>query len=99
MSPDLNPNRHTSNSLETWIWGRVNTPANVRELFQALKQEWVAIPAQVIHNLIQSMTKRRWAVTDSWGRPSPPQLPPTDVRVTQSQNTKWLNFFLDEKSV
>ena len=35
------------------------------ELFQALKQEWVAIPVQVIHNLIQFMPKRFWTVIDS----------------------------------
>ena len=69
-------------------------PANVHELFQALKQEWVAILAQVIHNLIQSMPKRCWVVIDSRG-----EHPPTDVGVTQWHNTEWWNFFLDEKSV
>ena len=54
MSPDLNPNQHTWKELG----GRVNDLANVRELFQALWQEWVAIPAQVIQNLIQSMPMR-----------------------------------------
>ena len=48
-SPDLNLNKHTWNELETRVRGRVNAPENVRELFQALKQEWVAIPAQVIY--------------------------------------------------
>ena len=45
--------------------------ANVRELFQALKQESVAIPALVIHNLIQSMPVRCWAVIDSGGEHTP----------------------------
>ena len=57
MSTDLNPNKHTWNELERRAPGRVSGPANVRELFQALKQEWVAISEQVIHNLIQSMPK------------------------------------------
>ena len=52
MSPDLNPNKHAWNELERHVQGRVNTPENVHELFQVLKQEWVAIPVQVIHNLI-----------------------------------------------
>ena len=69
-------------------------PANVRELFQALQQEWVAIPAQVIYNLIQSMSERCWAVIDSQGGYTL-----ADVRVTESQNTECLNFSLDEKSV
>ena len=38
-SPDLNPNKHTWNELQKHIRGRVNAPANVRELFQALKQK------------------------------------------------------------
>ena len=58
MSPHLNTNKHTWNQVERRVQGSVNTPANVRELFQALKHEWMAIPAQVIHNLIQSMPKR-----------------------------------------
>ena len=52
ISPDLNPNTRNWNELERCVQGRVNAPANVRELFQALKQELVAIPEQVIHNLI-----------------------------------------------
>ena len=55
MSPDLNANKHTKNELERRVRGRVNAPANVRELFQALQQAWVAIQARVIHNLKQSM--------------------------------------------
>ena len=92
MSPDSKPNKHAWNELGKRVRGRVNAPANVHELFQALKQEWVAIPAQMIYNLIRSMPESRWAVTDSRGG-----LTPTDV--TQSQNTEWLNFFFDEKNV
>ena len=44
VSPDLNPNKHTWNELERHVQGRVNTPANVRELFQSLKQVWATIP-------------------------------------------------------
>ena len=50
-SPDSNPNKHTWNKLDRCIQGSVNAPANVCELLQALKQEWVAIPAHVIHKI------------------------------------------------
>ena len=65
MSPDLTPNKHTWNELERRVRGRVNAPANVRQLFQALKQESLAIPAQVIYNLIQSVPERCWTVIGS----------------------------------
>ena len=48
MSQVLNPNKHTWNKLERRVRGRMDAPANVRDSFQALKQEWVAIPGQVI---------------------------------------------------
>ena len=59
MSPDLNPNKHTWSDLERRVPVRAGAHANVRELSQALKQEWVVIPVQVIYNLIQSMPERR----------------------------------------
>ena len=67
MSPDCNPNKQTWNELERLVRGRLNTPANVCELSQVLKKGWVAILAQVIHNLIQPMPERCWAVIDSPG--------------------------------
>ena len=92
LSPDFNPNKLSMNKLERRVRGRVNAPANVRELFQALKQEWVAIPTKVIHNLIQTVPERCWAVIDSRE-----DTPPTDGNATQSQNTEWLNLFMDEE--
>ena len=56
--------------------GRANTPANVHELFQALKQEWVVIQVQVIYNVIYNKE----------------DTPSTDAHVTQLQHAKWLNF-------
>ena len=67
LCPYSNPNKHTCNKLERRVRGRENASANVRELFQELKQEWEVIPAQVIYNLIQSMPERCWAVIDSGG--------------------------------
>ena len=46
------------NELERHVPGRVTAPANVRELFQPLRQERVVILARVIHNLVQSMPER-----------------------------------------
>jgi len=56
MSPDINPIEHLWDELDRRLRARVNAPANARELFQALQQEWnasierdswsVAIPAQ-----------------------------------------------------
>ena len=57
MSSDLNTNKHTWNELERRVRGRVNALVDVHELFQALKPRWVAIPVQVIHNLIQFTPK------------------------------------------
>lgn len=37
MSTDLNPNKHTWNKLERYVESSVNAPANVLELFEALK--------------------------------------------------------------
>ena len=36
----------------------MNAPANMRRWFQAPQQKWVAIPGQVMYNLIQSMPNR-----------------------------------------
>ena len=57
-STSLNPNNNSWNELERRVRGRANAPANVRELFQALRQERVAIPTPVVRNLIQSMPER-----------------------------------------
>ena len=65
MSPDLNPFEHISNRLDRRGLCRVNTPANMYELFKAPQQEWVAILAHVIRNLTQSMQRRFQAVIGS----------------------------------
>ena len=94
MSPDLNKETHTWQELERCVQGRKNTPANILEPFQTLKQGWVAIPAQLIYNLIQSMPERCWSVFDSRGWHTPYW-----CAHHWAGNTRWLNFLLDEKSV
>ena len=71
----LNPFEYALEELDRCVRGNVNVPANVHELVRALQQALVTIPVQVIHNLIQSMSKRCWAVIDSWGQPPLPPLP------------------------
>ena len=71
------------NKLERRVPGRVNTPVNVSELFPALQQGWVAIPAPVIYNssspYLRDATHLLILQEDT---------PPIDVHITQSQNTK-----------
>ena len=67
---------------------------NMHELFEALEQEWVAIPAQVIHNLIQFMPERCWAVIDSRGRHTPYWYACPSVA-----KYRVVNFFSDKKGV
>ena len=69
--PRRNSNTLIWNELERRVWGRVNAPANALELSQALKQEWVAIPARVIPNPIQFMPERSWTVIGSRGGHTP----------------------------
>ena len=57
---NVNPIEHIWDELDRRVEGRVNARASVRELFQSLQQECVAIPAQMIHNLLQSMPKTWW---------------------------------------
>ena len=94
FSPGL-PCPHTltqTNTLET-SW---------RNMFKA---EWT--PLQMCIGRSGWPSQRQWFTT--WSSPclrDAEQLlileentPLTDVRVTQSENTEWLSFFLDEKSV
>lgn len=71
MSPDLNPIEHMWDVLDRRVRERVNAPANMRELFQALQQEWATIPAQTVRNLIQSMPRRCRAVIAARGGHTP----------------------------
>ena len=67
LSPDLNPIEHVSDDLGRRLSARVNAPANRRELFQALQQEWTNIPQQTLRRLIASMPRRCQAFIDSRG--------------------------------
>lgn len=71
MSPDLNPIEHIWDALDRRVRSRVNAPATPNELFQALQQEWAAIPAQVIQDLIASMPRRCRTVIAARGGHTP----------------------------
>ena len=89
----------------SWVDVRMNISANVRELFKAHQQEWLTIPAQVIHNLILSEPKRCLVVIDSRGLPpSPPLLIcvflshkiPTDSTVSWTRSVTITSFDLNQ---
>ena len=67
LSPDLNPTEHVWDSLDRRLRRRLNPPANVNELCQALIQEWNNIPQAEINTLVNSMRRRYTAVVSSRG--------------------------------
>ena len=92
MSPDLNPNKHAWNELET----------SLRQNEHPCKHAWIVSGARAgvgghpkasDWQLIQSMPKREKMLNLE------EDLPPTVVRVSQPQNTEWLHFSLHEKRV
>ena len=66
-SPDINPIEHVWDSLDRRLRCRPNLPANVKELRQALIQEWNNIPQAEINTLVNSMCWRCTAVVNSRG--------------------------------
>ncbi|GFX68795.1 transposable element Tcb2 transposase [Trichonephila clavipes] len=57
-SPDLNPIEHVWDFLGRRLAARTLPPITIRELRLALKDEWVAMPQQLIDTLILSMGRR-----------------------------------------
>ena len=64
-SPDLNPIEHAWNMLQKAISSRQVQPATVRELREALIEEWAQLPQ--LRRLIGSMRRRCQAVTNAHG--------------------------------
>lgn len=58
LSPDLNPIEHLWDQLGRAIRQRDNQPSNLRELGQALLEEWHRIPAERLRELVHSMPRR-----------------------------------------
>lgn len=67
LSPDLNPIEHLWDELGRAIRRRRVKPTNLRQLEQALIQEWAAIPQERLQQLVESMPRRLAAVIDSDG--------------------------------
>ena len=57
-SPDLNPIEHVWDLLDQRVRARAIPPRNVRELEDALVEEWGNISQQERANLVQSMGRR-----------------------------------------
>ncbi|GFX22749.1 hypothetical protein TNCV_4838861 [Trichonephila clavipes] len=57
-SPDLNPIEHVWDFLGRRLAARTLPPVTIRELRLALKDEWAAMPQQLIDTLILSMGRR-----------------------------------------
>ena len=57
-SPDLNPIEHVWDALGRRIAARPNAPMTIRQLSNALIEEWNALPQELIINLVESMGSR-----------------------------------------
>nr|CDJ85919.1 putative DNA-mediated transposase [Haemonchus contortus] len=57
-SPDLNPIEHVWDALGRRIAARPNAPVTIQQLSIALKEEWNALPQELITNLVESMGSR-----------------------------------------
>ena len=66
-SPDLNPIEHAWDMLQKAISSRQVQPATVRELREALIEEWAQLPQHKLCRLIGSMRRRCQAVINAHG--------------------------------
>lgn len=71
LSPDMNPIEHLWDELQRRLGHRNVSPANRRDLFQALQEEWATIPQAHIRHLIASMTRRCQSLIDARGGHTP----------------------------
>ena len=66
-SPDLNPIEHAWDMLQKAISSRQVQPATVRELREALIEEWAQLPQHKLRRLIGSMRRRCQAEINAQG--------------------------------
>ena len=66
-SPDLNPIEHAWDMLQKAISSCQVQPATVRELREALIEEWAQLPQHKLRRLIRSMRRRCQAVINAHG--------------------------------
>ena len=67
LSPDLSPIEHVWDQLGRQVRRRRNPPQTLRELTQALQEEWQNIPMPRINRMIASMRCRCQAVVNGNG--------------------------------
>lgn len=67
FSPDLNPIEHAWDALDRGVRKRPIQPTNLRELEDALVQEWVALSQRDLNKLIESVPRRIEAVIQARG--------------------------------
>ena len=70
QSPDLNPIEHLWDELEQRLRARPSHPTSVRDLTNALLEEWSKIPLSTLLNLMESLPRRVEAVTAAKGGPT-----------------------------
>ena len=66
-SPDLNPIEHAWDMLQTAISSRQVQPATIRELREALIEEWAQLPLHKLRRLIGGVRRRFQAVSNAHG--------------------------------
>lgn len=66
-SPDMNPIEHAWDALGRAINDREVIPQNLQELADALREEWDAMPVDVINKLLDSMPRRLHALVRARG--------------------------------
>lgn len=66
-SPDLSPIEHLWDELKRRVRQRQHPPTNLRELREAVVQEWQNIPQRSVRLLVRSMRRRCQAVIDARG--------------------------------
>ncbi len=67
VSPDLNPIEHLCDELGRWVRAKPVQAENVRQLQDAMLQEWEQIPQNVIRRLVHSTRQRCAAAVASAG--------------------------------
>ena len=62
QSPDMNPIESLWDILQRRINARSNRPRNLKDLKEALLQEWDELPSQTLCKLVESLPKRLQAL-------------------------------------
>ena len=69
-SPDCNPIEHVWDHLQRQLYNRQHQPQNLKELAEALREEWQGLDQEFLRSLILSMPRRVQAVLRARGGPT-----------------------------